>query len=386
LADEEQLAILRQGVAAWNAWRDSDSGRQVDLGYADLSGANLRGAKLSWTSLYHADLRGANLAGADLVRADLTMADATDATLSDADFRGALFTSPNAHTALLCSANLTSADLRGADLSKVDLTGVKLARANLRGASLSGSILEAADLSGADLTNANLMGTLLVNTDLRGATIKDCAVYAISTWDAHLEGAVQTNLRIAPPNQRELIADDLEVAQFLYLMLHNEKIRQVIDTLTSKVVLILGRFTPERKAVLDALRDALRRHTPANVPVLFDFEGPAERNFTETVTLLARMARFIIADLTDPGSVPYELAKIVPDVHVPVQPLLLEGASTFAMAGDLWLAREMLPVYQYTTPEELLAALPERVIAPAEAKVAEIQRERATSLLRSGLT
>ena len=34
------------------------------------------------------------------------------------------------------------------------------------------------------------------------------------------------------------------------------------------------------------------------------------------------MARFIIADLTDPGSIPYELAKIVPDVHVPIQPLL----------------------------------------------------------------
>jgi hypothetical protein len=59
------------------------------------------------------------------------------------------------------------------------------------------------------------------------------------------------------------------------------------------------------------------------------------RDTTETVILPARMVRFIIADLTDPGSVPYELAKIVPDAHVPVQPLLLTGAGTFAMAGDL---------------------------------------------------
>ena len=36
-------------------------------------------------------------------------------------------------------------------------------------------------------------------------------------------------------------------------MLHNQKIRDVIDTITSKAVLILGRFTDERKAVLDAL-------------------------------------------------------------------------------------------------------------------------------------
>jgi hypothetical protein len=37
---------------------------------------------------------------------------------------------------------------------------------------------------------------------------------------------------------------------------------------------------------------------------------------------------------------PSELAKIVPDARVPGQPLLLEGTNTFAMAGDLWLARK----------------------------------------------
>jgi hypothetical protein len=42
------------------------------------------------------------------------------------------------------------------------------------------------------------------------------------------------------------------------------RIREVIETITSKVVLILGRFTSERKAVLDALRAALRFKTPAS--------------------------------------------------------------------------------------------------------------------------
>jgi len=54
------------------------------------------------------------------------------------------------------------------------------------------------------------------------------------------------------------MVDDLdEGAQFVYLLLHNEKIRSVIDTTTSKVVLILGRFS---RMVLDALRDGLRNH------------------------------------------------------------------------------------------------------------------------------
>ena len=56
-------------------------------------------------------------------------------------------------------------------------------------------------------------------------------------------------------------------------MINNERIRHIIDTITSKVVLILGRFTPERKAVLDALREELRKRD--YLPVLFDFERPA---------------------------------------------------------------------------------------------------------------
>ena len=78
--------------------------------------------------------------------------------------------------------------------------------------------------------------------------------------------------------------------------------------------------------MLDTLGDALREHD--YVPVLFDFSGPESRNVTETVTLLARMARFVVADLTDPSSIPLELQSFVPDMHIPVQPLLLAGTST----------------------------------------------------------
>jgi hypothetical protein len=183
-------------------------------------------------------------------------------------------------------------------------------------------------------------------------------------------------LVITDLGEPEITVDNIEVAQFIYLLLHNEKIRDVIDTISSKAVLILGRFTADRKAVLDALREELRKRD--YLPILFDFELPARQNITETVTLLARMARFIIADLTDPSSIPQELQAIIPSVRVPVQPLLLEGSSLYSMFKDFdpqdyhWV----LPVYQYKEPEQLLATLAEKVIAPAEGKAKALEERR----------
>ncbi len=75
--------------------------------------------------------------------------------------------------------------------------------------------------------------------------------------------------------------DDIEVAQFIYFILTNKKIRRVIDTLTSKAVLILGRFTKKRKAILDALREKLSNMD--YLPIIFDFDKPTDRDLTETV-------------------------------------------------------------------------------------------------------
>src|SRR5215467_6314020 len=117
---------------------------------------------------------------------------------------------------------------------------------------------------------------------------------------------------------------------FIYLLLNNKEIREVIDTITSKVVLILGRFTSERKRVLDALREELRNHD--YLPILFDFEKPTNRDITETVSTLAHMARFVIADITEAKSIPQELMRIVPSLpSVPVQPLLLASKQEYGM-------------------------------------------------------
>ena len=332
--------------------------RGVDLTHADLNKADLGGAQLSLTELSYANLCGADLSGAilynvDLFKTDLTAANLNGAQLCDARLR----------------ANLTEAKLVNANLSGTQILYANLNRADLSGANLASAKITDSDFGGANLTGAMLAGASLIRTNFEQAILTDCDVYGVSVWGVRLDGAIQSNLSINNWDEALIQVDHLEVAQFVYLLLNNQKIREVIDTITSKVVLILGRFTPERKEVLNRIRDELRKRN--YLPVLFDCQKPDSKDLTGTVTTLANLARFIIADLTDPSSIPYELARIVPGTKVPVQAIILDGQREFAMFNDLLDYRWVLPPYRYQSAETLMANLND-VIAPAEAKAKEL--------------
>lgn len=305
MADRKHLQILNRGVKAWNAWRRR-SRATPDLSRALLVDRELRGI--------------------DLAR-----------------------------------ANLERAILRGTTLSRANLTRANLTRADLRTASLRRARLDYADLSGAVLRH-----TSLAETSVEGTIFDGCEIYGIAAWNLKGTPARQSNLLIrATPKEPAIRVDDLEVAQFVYLLLNNEKIKRVVDTVGKKAVLILGRFSAERKPVLEAIRDTLRRHE--YLPMLFDFEKPDKRDLTETVTTLARMSRFIVADLTDPRSIPQELAQIVPDLpSVPVAPVIFAGEQPYAMFEHLQRYAWVLPVTRYKDTADLLSKLPKAVIEKAE--------------------
>ena len=274
----------------------------------------------------------------------------------------------------LFKANLSQARLGGelGNLSWANLVEADLSGANLFIANLSGANLRGANLRGANLKLADLSGASLVETNFVDATLTDCRIFGVSAWNVMLsEGTKQQGLIITPRDEPTVTVDDLEVAQFVYLLLHNEKIRRVIDTITSKVVLILGRFSiPERKTVLNALRDELRKRNYA--PVVFDFDKPTSRTTVETITFLARMARFVIADISDAKSVLQELGAIVPDnPSVPVQSIIDAAQDEPGMFDFFKPYPWFLKVYRYRNPAQLLADLDKRVIAPPEAKAAK---------------
>jgi hypothetical protein len=175
----------------------------------------------------------------------------------------------------------------------------------------------------------------------------------------------QKDLIITPPDTPIITVDNIKVAQFIYLILNNEEIRDVINTLTSKSVLILGRFAiPERKAILDALRNKLREYDL--LPIVFDFDRPTDKDFTETIKTLAGLCYFVIADITNPKSSPLELQATIPDYQIPFVPIIQEGEQPFAMMVDLHKKYNwVLEPRSYDSIDTLMKALKPGIIDPA---------------------
>jgi hypothetical protein len=293
MTNPEQLEILQQGVPAWNVWCDAHPQVIIDL------------------------------SGADLFRADLSRANLNSANLQKA---------------FLEKARLAETDLMGADLSRANLINAHLVTANLSGANLTRANLFGADLLGADLTNADLTGATLANANLanariEGAKVSGSWVYGVNVRDLNGEFAEQTDLIITHRGQPTITVDNIKVAQFVYLFLHNEEIREAIGTLTSKTVL-LGHFAlPDRKAILETLKDGLRKYDL--LPIVFEFERPSEKDFTDTIRTLANLSYFVIADMTNPKSAPLELPASLPDYQVPFVPIIQVGERPFSMMAGL---------------------------------------------------
>ena len=132
MANEEHLARLKQGVAAWNEWRDKNPRIRPDLGEEDFLEpifvrTNLNKTNLGGADLHEMDLREMDLHWANLIRTDLSRADLREANLYGAD--------------------LGRANLAGADLTKATLTRVTLGGANLAGANTGWTMFGDVDLS-----------------------------------------------------------------------------------------------------------------------------------------------------------------------------------------------------------------------------------------------
>jgi hypothetical protein len=243
----------------------------------------------------------------------------------------------------------------------------------LTGARLNNASISGTNFSNANLCRASLNQARLVNSNFAGVNLRSCSIYGISVSSLNLEGANQLDLIISNENEPTVMVDSFEVAQFIYLILQNHNIRHIIDSITSKVVLILGQFSPERQAVLAAIRDELRNHD--FLPVSFDFREFEDRDWTETISTLAYPARFIIADLTRAAILPQELNRILPALPpVPVQLLRTSSFQTDTAAEHLKQQPWVLDEYQYNNAEDVRLVLADRVITSVRSTVNEFTK------------
>lgn len=368
---EANLGGANLGHANLNGSKVSNA----DLDLADLRGAKLQKANLYGTHALYADIRGADFREAQLVHADFSYVNSREQDESDRYLwiigRGSIdFSGSNLYGAIFNDADLHEANFLGANL-----TNARLSRTNLSGAILRGTVLHGATLLRADITNADLRGAILVDNDLRSANLTGSRIFGVSAWRLRLENTTQKNLIITDDDEPRVTVDDLEVAQFIYLILNNQKIQDVINTITSKAVLILGRFTPERKVILDAMKEKLREMN--FLPIIFDFERSTARDFTETIKILAGMSLFVIADITNPKSAPLELQATVPDYQIPFVPIIQEGEKPFSMFNDLWVKYNwVLDPVDYPSADTLLLIFETAIVDRAWGKHRELQKAK----------
>lgn len=371
MANEGHLEILRRGVGAWNRWREENPDIKpylvmADLRQAILSGADLNHANLSGAGLQDAMLNDADLSEIDLSGADLSGAMLHRATLRRADLSGALL-----RQASLIEADLTEALLNGADLSRANLGA-----ANLSGAELDTTLLVEATLAGVNLTGATLTHTFLIGATLTGAQLNDakltgCRVYGLAASNIELTGATQADFIVSAKDEAEITVDTLALAQWVDMHIHNPLIGDVVDVQITRVVLILGWYTPERQMLFDGIRVALRQCD--YVPILFDYAFPTPHDLDETLVRLARVARFVIADLTCPMPLPADLFNFAHNLpSVPVQPIAYKSHRP-APLEQLPPCASVLPVVEYASQDPFIDEMMARVIEAAERKIEELR-------------
>jgi uncharacterized protein YjbI with pentapeptide repeats len=384
----------REGIEKWNQWRKDFPEIEPVLTNLNFKGldwhpSNGIGINFSNSNLMNACFEDVKLNYADFSNADLTNAKFHDSLIQNSKFNNCELHRANFDRSVLNFSQFTGVKnarsfahsiLKGVNFDNCVLKSCSFIASNLEKASFIKADLSSAYLTDANLLNANLTDAILskttmlrirlINTIIEGATIKDVKIHGISVWNLKGKPKIMNKLLITSDDEPEITVDDLDIAQFIHLLLKREKLRDVINTITSKAVLILGRFTPERKEILDSLANELRKNDL--LPIIFDFEKATSRDFTETIKVLAGLSFFVIADITDPNSIPLELQAVVPDYQIPFISIIEKGKKPFSMFKDLTKYPWIFSPLTYSSKDDLINGFKEIFLDRAFEKQKEL--------------
>jgi len=193
MANQEQVALLKQGSEVWNAWRKENRAIQIDLSTADFRNANLRNADLSFAYL--------GLAKFDF--ADLSHARLIFSKMGGASLSGTNLINANLSTVDLSIANLIEVNLSNANLSYANLSTVNFTRANLSNTDLSYAGLGGANFTRANLSNANLVAAQALRTNFQHAILTRACIQDLQIGDLTILKNIQCDYIFRSYNYEE---------------------------------------------------------------------------------------------------------------------------------------------------------------------------------------
>jgi uncharacterized protein YjbI with pentapeptide repeats len=307
MPEQDPSSIILQGAEVWNRWREQNL-------------SSLSFARPHW---YHSPGPGGiqvkgrnhlNFSGMNLSRIIIHNGFAEGLNLSNSVFEESHFEEGD-----FSRSNFNGALFRNTKFNKTILTG--------------------ASFDGATFINCNLNRVNLVGASFCVKEITETVVYGISAWDMQTcESMKQSKLVIEKTyhfysdlladGKIPMMVDDIELAQFVHYLSSHKKMRDTLNILNARGVLLLGRFKDGGLDRLYSIRELLQGK--GYMPMIFDFVRADSLSLIETIVTMAGLSKFIIADLSGP-SVPAELATLLSQIKKPV----LAFGKPYALLSDM---------------------------------------------------
>ncbi len=230
------------------------------------------------------------------------------------------------------------------------------------------TILTDSNFSGATFINCNLNRVNLTNADFTVKEIKETVIYGVSLWDIKIsEESLQSKLviektydlysDIIAEGRIPMMVEDIELAQFIYYLSDHKKLRDTLNILNNRGVLLLGRF---KNGGLERLYKLREWFTKRNyLPMIFDFDRPNSLDYTETIVTMSGLSKLVIADLSG-DSVPQELHAILSTFIKPV--VVYYDTQPYSMIKDLKRKNRYFHDIKFNgEDDDLLKKLPDKI-------------------------
>ena len=351
MANAEHLALLQQGITAWNEWRENSNNCEILI---DLMGVNLSGLNLSEANLSRANLSGANLSEVNLNNANLRMANLSEANLNNVDLTGADLRMANLRLAVLSGANLSEANLTGAYLTLANLNQANLSQANCSGVNCRMAYLGDTNLRGTNFSEANLSGTLLVKSEALNTNFKKAILTGACLQDWIIDSATTLDYVICDyiylkPNQQERrpLSGNFSTGEFTQLFGKAPNPLEVMVCAEANAVEVYQINSDSPTSTLQ----------PAIVPVQEGQKSLSEPNLLPSTPFLLPSQSHLQKTTSQP-----ETVMKVPDVAdtVPIHPIgnTIQNSTSqqdlVNVAAEIKQLLELGQIYPATTPIEKL--------------------------------